>query len=324
MDADDLALFERSLRDATDRTTGVALDAALDGLGWHDALADDRRAAVSLLFELQGLTGATSSALGQVMAHALGLADGREGGGSRCFPASAGASPRGSSVGDRLRVDGLAAAGLADRSSALIVASTGGGMTAARRADGFTRTARRCVGIDPDLGLLRVTGDVGPAGPGVDLARRRMGRRPWRSAGWPSPTSWSAHPWPCSSWPASTPGSASSSTGRSPRSRRSATAWPRRWWPSPWPRRCSTRHGSTATPDASAMAKAVAGRQAKTTARHCQQVLAGIGFTIEHPFHRYLRRTLVLDALLGTAASLTTSLGTELIERRQLPPLLPL
>jgi len=78
------------------------------------------------------------------------------------------------------------------------------------------------------------------------------------------------------------------------------------------------------TPDASAMAKAVAGRQAKTTARHCQQVLAGIGFTVEHTFHRYLRRTLALDALLGTAASLTTALGDELVDHRRLPPLLPL
>ena len=66
------------------------------------------------------------------------------------------------------------------------------------------------------------------------------------------------------------------------------------------------------TPPASSMAKAVAGRQAHTAARHCQQVLAGIGFTVEHPFHRYVRRTLVLDALLGTAASLTTSLGVGL------------
>ena len=72
------------------------------------------------------------------------------------------------------------------------------------------------------------------------------------------------------------------------------------------------------------MAKAVAGRQAKTTARHCQQVLAGIGFTVEHPFHRYLRRTLALDGLLGTAAQLTTALGVELVDRRRLPPLLPL
>jgi alkylation response protein AidB-like acyl-CoA dehydrogenase len=78
------------------------------------------------------------------------------------------------------------------------------------------------------------------------------------------------------------------------------------------------------TPGTSAMAKAVAGRQAKTTARHCQQVLAGIGFTVEHPFHRSVRRNLVLDALLGTSASLTTALGVELVDSRRLPPLLPL
>ena len=51
---------------------------------------------------------------------------------------------------------------------------------------------------------------------------------------------------------------------------------------------------------AAAMAKALAGRGARTAARHCQQVLAGIGFTTEHDFHHYLRRVLVLDQLFGT------------------------
>jgi len=78
------------------------------------------------------------------------------------------------------------------------------------------------------------------------------------------------------------------------------------------------------SPGTAAMAKAVAGRQARTASRHCQQVLAGIGFTIEHPLHRYVRRTLFLDALLGSAASLTGALGQELLEHRRLPPLLPL
>jgi alkylation response protein AidB-like acyl-CoA dehydrogenase len=76
--------------------------------------------------------------------------------------------------------------------------------------------------------------------------------------------------------------------------------------------------------ETAAMAKAVAGRAARTTSRHCQQVLAGIGFTTEHPLHRYIRRTLVLDGLFGTATTLTRALGHEVIERRQLPPLLPL
>lgn len=58
-----------------------------------------------------------------------------------------------------------------------------------------------------------------------------------------------------------------------------------------------------------AIAKALAGRGARTTAKHCQQVLAGIGFTAEHPFHRYFRRVLVLDEQFGSARVLTADLG---------------
>ncbi|MBV9040609.1 MAG: acyl-CoA dehydrogenase, partial [Acidimicrobiia bacterium] len=65
-------------------------------------------------------------------------------------------------------------------------------------------------------------------------------------------------------------------------------------------------------------------RSARVVAKHCQQVLAGIGFTTEHPFHRYLRRVLVLDGLLGDTRTLTKRLGEELLTTRQLPPLLPL
>jgi hypothetical protein len=74
-------------------------------------------------------------------------------------------------------------------------------------------------------------------------------------------------------------------------------------------------------PQTAAMAKSVAGRQARTTARHCQQVLAGIGFTTEHPLHRYIRRSFVLDALLGSAMSLTRALGSEVIMTSELPAL---
>ena len=50
-----------------------------------------------------------------------------------------------------------------------------------------------------------------------------------------------------------------------------------------------------------ALAKATAGRTARTVAAHCQQVLAGIGFTTDHPFHRYLKRTMLLEGLFGSA-----------------------
>jgi alkylation response protein AidB-like acyl-CoA dehydrogenase len=77
-------------------------------------------------------------------------------------------------------------------------------------------------------------------------------------------------------------------------------------------------------PAFAAMAKAVAGRSARTVARHCQQVLAGIGFTTEHPFHRYFRRVVVLDQLLGAGADLTRRLGADSLATGSLPAAFPL
>ncbi|KOU59004.1 acyl-CoA dehydrogenase [Streptomyces sp. MMG1533] len=60
---------------------------------------------------------------------------------------------------------------------------------------------------------------------------------------------------------------------------------------------------------AALLAKAAAGQAALTAARHCQQVLGGIGFTAEHPLHRHVRRALVLDGLLGSSRELTREAG---------------
>ncbi|WP_045064775.1 MULTISPECIES: acyl-CoA dehydrogenase family protein [unclassified Rhodococcus (in: high G+C Gram-positive bacteria)] len=67
---------------------------------------------------------------------------------------------------------------------------------------------------------------------------------------------------------------------------------------------------NTATDDlGSLLAKAAAGKAALTTARHCQQVLGGIGFTAEHDLHRHVRRAMLLDGLLGSARELTREAG---------------
>jgi alkylation response protein AidB-like acyl-CoA dehydrogenase len=75
---------------------------------------------------------------------------------------------------------------------------------------------------------------------------------------------------------------------------------------------------------AAAMAKAAAGRAARTASRHAQQVLAGIGFTTEHRFHLLARRVLVLDELLGSTRTLTRELGEQVLATRRLPPPVPL
>ncbi len=72
---------------------------------------------------------------------------------------------------------------------------------------------------------------------------------------------------------------------------------------------------------ASLLAKAAAGQAALTTAKHCQQVLGGIGFTAEHMLHRHVKRALVLDSLLGSARELTLEAGKVLRAKGSAPRL---
>jgi acyl-CoA dehydrogenase-like protein len=75
-------------------------------------------------------------------------------------------------------------------------------------------------------------------------------------------------------------------------------------------------------PDLTALlAKAAAGKAALTAARHCQQVLGGIGFTEEHDLHHHVKRALVLDGLLGSSRELTRKAGAGLRARGSAPRL---
>lgn len=79
------------------------------------------------------------------------------------------------------------------------------------------------------------------------------------------------------------------------------------------------------SPDLTSMlAKAAAGKAALTAAKHCQQVLGGIGFTAEHELHRHVERVLVLDGLLGNARELTRRVGGGLRARGSAPRLVQL
>ena len=73
-----------------------------------------------------------------------------------------------------------------------------------------------------------------------------------------------------------------------------------------------------------ALAKATAGRTARTVAQHCQQVLAGVGFTTDHPFHRHLKRTMVLEGMFGSTDAIAVDLGRRLLATRRVPTLIDL
>jgi hypothetical protein len=72
------------------------------------------------------------------------------------------------------------------------------------------------------------------------------------------------------------------------------------------------------------LAKAAAGQAALIAARHCQQVLGGIGFTAEHELHRHVKRSLVLDAMLGSSRELTREAGAALRTKGFAPRLVQL
>jgi hypothetical protein len=78
----------------------------------------------------------------------------------------------------------------------------------------------------------------------------------------------------------------------------------------------------TDNPDLTALlAKAAAGKAVLAAARHCQQVLGGIGFTAEHDLHHHVKRALVLDGLLGSSRELTRKAGAGLRARGSAPRL---
>ena len=72
---------------------------------------------------------------------------------------------------------------------------------------------------------------------------------------------------------------------------------------------------------ASLLAKAAAGQAALLAAKHCQQVLGGIGFTAEHALHHHVKRVLVLDGLLGSTHELTREAGRRVIATGSAPRL---
>ncbi|GAA10560.1 MULTISPECIES: acyl-CoA dehydrogenase family protein [Gordonia] len=73
-----------------------------------------------------------------------------------------------------------------------------------------------------------------------------------------------------------------------------------------------------------ALAKAAGTRASATARKVCQQLLGGMGFTWEHDFHRYLRRALTLEPLLGGSVDLHRELGAALRVGSVSPALAPL
>ncbi len=309
IEGDERDLFRRTLKSATESSTGGELDRALADLGWAEALAVDRQTAASLLFELQGRANATSSALGLIMSTVAGVE--APDGARFLLPPLGSTNPPGQRAGHDLHVGGLALSGAA--TDDYLVACSDGvvSLTSA------TITKRRIEGIDPRLGFV----DVSAAGVQAPVISP-LEKRSWSEAVAVGQIAL-AH----------------ELVGASDAMLELARehALERIQFGQPIARFQAVRHRLAeacvalesarsvaeaawieATPFAATLAKSVAGRNAKLVAKHAQQVLAGIGFTAEHDLHKYVRRVLVLDALLGDSKTLTARMGEDLLETRSL------
>lgn len=319
MDATERDLLAQSLRRAVESRRGPALDDALAELGWHEALAAEPATAIAALFELQGAANATSGAVDDVLAAALGT----EGtpGVAVVLPELDDWDPPGDrSDGGGVVVHGIGTGRLMEADAALVVATSGTGASIAmvKSADLVRRSV---AGLDPAFGLVAVegtlhaAGDRLPAGAWAEAVARAQLALGHELVGATDAMVELARSHaldreqfgrPIAGFQAVRHRLADTLVAMEAARALLGTAWEER------------------TPRAAAMAKAMAGQAARTAARHCQQVLAGMGFTTEHPLHRYVRRVLVLDELLGSSRTLTRSLGRELIDSRRLPPPLPL
>jgi hypothetical protein len=75
---------------------------------------------------------------------------------------------------------------------------------------------------------------------------------------------------------------------------------------------------------AAATAKVVTGKAVEVAAANTQQLLAGVGFTAEHPYHEFMKRVVVLERILGSGRDVSRLLGRQLIERGEAPRLVQL
>ncbi|NKY33613.1 acyl-CoA dehydrogenase [Nocardia speluncae] len=294
MDAAEQILLTDTLRGTMAAATGAELHSALRDLGWYELLTDSADIAVPLAFRLLGEAGAHAPLINDVLAHAAGHPFGE----SIPLPFTGGrwvlwrddTGPAHGGTPDEAQQNGPVV--LLDPELPLITvgrptespAAEPVPLAQARRALAWwlTGSARAMLALARRHALERV--QFGKPVAGFQAIRHRLAETLVAIEG----------------------AEAALAVGPSDAHHRA--------------------HPESAVPQqydslAAALAKAAAGRAALVTARHCQQVLGGIGFTAEHEFHHHYRRVLVLDGLLGSSRDLTREAGATLRELGYAPRL---
>ena len=303
MDADDRGLLATSVAAALDPLAPATVnDGALDSLGWHDMLAAEPTDAVAVVFGQLGRTAARSTVIDDVVGAALGLTPGE----TIVHPrwGSAEAPDR-----NATEIDGVAGSRITTASTVEVLCRGGVATVASARLDIAAPALDRELSRVSLLGSLdEVTSlDDETIEAATVAARHALGHQLHGLA-----------------------------AGMLALARQHAVD--RIQFGRAIGSFQAVRHklaethvavegaaGALAAADEDpsaltvSLARVLAGRAAIDAGRHCQQVLAGIGFTRDHYFHRYLFAAIELDGLYGTTAALTKQLGRDLIAGRTVP-----
>jgi hypothetical protein len=321
MDAAERALVADTVRDAVTRAvaTGVDIDAALAELGWLDLLAAEPAAAYAIVFGVLGATNTMSTALDDVVVSSIGLQS--RPGRAALIPLFGTWDVPGRIDRDRVHARGMVSARIASADELVVVCVAGEELRAVTVPAGRTdSTAMR--GVDPDAEIRVATIDT------LAVSVRAL---------------------PDGAWDVTIANARRAVAHQIAGAARAMLelarthALERNQFGRPIARFQAVRHrladalvaiealdatlaaaADQPGPETAALAKAVAGQAVHTVATHCQQVLAGIGFTTEHPFHRYLKRTMLLDGWFGTGDDITAVIGHELLRSQTVPTLIEL
>lgn len=324
VDATEIDLLRGALTDLVAAHPGD-LREALQDFGWQDLLVEDPAVAVELLFRLQGERLTTETLLDEVLIAALDPA-GAGMASAVALPLPGTGTSTASSTGasssyghDGVRVEGLLTRPL-DQSATVLVpcATLGGTGVFAVPVAGLQQTETS--GIDLDRPWVRVTG-VAPAGAVGHVGDAETWER-MLAAGRRALAAELIGLGGCMLTLAVEHTSSRIQFGQALASFqvvRHKLADVRVW--GEVAELAFTAAWEDTDPMACALAKSAAVRYTATAREHVQQLLGGMGFSWEHDFHRYLRRALVLESLLGGAATLRSEIGSSIVSTGRLPDL---
>ncbi|MEM6110357.1 acyl-CoA dehydrogenase family protein [Mycobacterium sp. 050272] len=325
IEATERDLMAQTLRRFAAEFDGAHLSKALADFGFAELLAEAPREAVSTLFDALGRAGSTSTSLQDVLLQPLNRVLERATGAHCVVLPRIGADLSGSFDGDVVTLRGLV---IGQRPATVFLApvATRGSIAWVSVADPSALTTRVVAGLDPALAMTEVdaagvAATVVSAGEQANALWNAVASAGRRALGY------------------QIVGAVGAMIGLAVEHARNRVQFGRPIGSFQGVRNRLAEAYVAYTAAAAALelaweaddeylagmlAKSLAGRSARVAGTHCQQVLAGIGFTAEHPYHHYLARALVLDSVLGSTVELRRAIGQQLVSAGDIPRLVEL